>query len=103
MKTFTVEGKDITIPDISVVEASIEGKSPVFQIMEGEHTGIQFAIENARVDDNDESLLWYDLHTEKDETVDKIKPIVDNFILSILYEQAERMRNAIDTASYPDA
>jgi len=94
MKTFIIEGKEITVPQIDVTHLVTEDQVDyTFTIMEGDHQGIQFRMTNMRIDDNDTSLMWYDLETAQPEDVDKIKPIVDNFILMILHEQIERDKN----------
>lgn len=92
MKTFTIESQEIIIPDIKVVRTD----PLVFQIMEGECEGIQFILENMKMDDEDVSLMWYDLNTIVESDVVKIKPIVDNFVISILHDQIERSQNEND-------
>ena len=98
MKIFQSEGKDIAIPDIEVVPGSHDPHK--FLIKEGEFAGIEFTMTNMHMDEKDEALLWYDLDVTKGEVaVDKIKPVVDNYILSILYDQIERMKNETDSPS----
>jgi hypothetical protein len=92
MRTFTIESQEITIPDIKAVRTD----PLVFQIMEGECGGIQFILENMKMDDEDVSIMHYDLNTIVETDVDKIKPIVDNFIVSIFHDQIERSRNEND-------
>jgi hypothetical protein len=95
MKSFISEGVEITVPDYEVV--SIE--PPILQITEGEHAGVVFQISNIRMDDADESLMWYDLDitdaTGKNTglPVDNIKETVDNIILMVLYGQIERLED----------
>ena len=96
MKTFICEGKEVTIPDISHVQN--DDGSLMFEIQEGDHKGIIFALDNMRIDENDESLMWYDLKTEKEEQVLQIKETVDNFILSILHEQIQRSKDENQTS-----
>lgn len=92
MKTFTVADKEYTVPDIEAL-VNEEGSPTIFKINEGEHAGVTFALDDLRIDDNDDTLLWYDLKTEKEKNVDDIKEIVDNFILMVLHEQTERVLN----------
>jgi hypothetical protein len=95
MKTFISEGKEITVPDYTVV--SVEPM--LLQITEGDHAGIVFRISNIRMDDADEGLMWYDLDitdaagNNTGLPVDNIKETVDNYILMMLYEQIERSKN----------
>ncbi len=89
MKTFFSEGREITIPDIGSITA--DGGTR-FRIEEGEYEGIEFAISNIHMDDNDETLMWYDLDTFPSGHLDNIKPIVDNFILSLLIDRIERLK-----------
>lgn len=95
MKSFISEGKEITVPDYTIVSAN-----PMrLQITEGDHAGIVFQIGNMRMDDTDEALLWYDLDiidaagNNTGLPVDKIKETVDNYILMMMYEQIERAKN----------
>lgn len=95
MKTFVSDGQTIEVPDIDIVS----NDGPVMQITEGEHAGVCFKITNIRMDDTDEGLMWYDLDItdavgqNTGLSVDKIKPIADNFILMALHEQIERAKN----------
>lgn len=95
MKTFFSDDKEITIPDIGVV--TVDGGTRL-RIEEGECEGIEFALSNIRMDDNDDTLMWYDLDTFPSGHIDNIKPIVDNFILSLLIEKIERQKNEDSTA-----
>lgn len=90
MKSFQSDGVTYTIPDIVHTGDPL---NPRFRIQEGPCAGVEFAISNARMDDGDDSLLWYDLDTWPSDRVDQVKPISDNFILSILISQIERMAN----------
>lgn len=98
MKQFTVGDKTYEVPAITVVTDD-QGKSPVFEISEGEYSGVKFSIDDIHMDDKDESLMWYDLNVG--DTFDppradinlKIKPIVDDFIIMVLHEQIEREKN----------
>lgn len=88
MKTYIVssEGRTFDIPDYDIVQG------PVFRITEGQFEGVWFTISDMRMDDTDECLMHYNVECAG-ATVDEIKPIVDNFILSILIEQIERLNN----------
>jgi len=98
MRTFTIENIEYSVPEISVIE---DGTS--FQIMEGEHQGIIFSIDNLIMDEVEEGLLHYNLNTVDDKDVDKIKGVVDNFILMILYDQILRNQNETSETSPPNA
>lgn len=95
MKTFISEGKEITVPDYTVVSVD----PMLLQITEGDHAGIVFRISNIRMDDADEGLMWYDLDitdavgNNTGLPVDNIKETVDNYILMMLHEQIERAKN----------
>lgn len=95
MKTFFSEGKEITIPDIGAM--IVDGRNRL-RIEEGDYEGIEFEISNIRMDDNDQTLMWYDLDTFPDGHIDNIKPIVDNFILSVLIDQIEKSNHEDPTA-----
>ena len=90
MKTFRAGDTEVTIPSIG---ATLVDGNVRLRIEEGDHAGIEFEISNARMDEEDDSLLWYDLNTFPDGQVDLIKPIVDNFLLSILINQIEKDSN----------
>lgn len=101
MKTFTIEDVEYTLPEIS--HKLDESKDQViFTIDEGEMKGTSFSLVNMRMDEKDETLMWYDIDGVDEKTVDKIKPIVDNLILSILHEEAERIRNETSETSNSD-
>lgn len=92
MRTIIIGDEEYIIPDIKAVRHD----PVVFQIMEGECEGIQFILENMKIDDQDDSLMLYDLSTIVKSDVDLIKSIVDNFIVGILHDQIERSRNEND-------
>jgi len=89
MRKFVVGDVEYECPDIGVVEGSVD---PIFEILEGDQKGVKFTFTNMHMDEKDGSLMWYDLSTQSKD-VDKIKPIVDNFILQIMYDQIERIEN----------
>jgi hypothetical protein len=92
MKTFYSDGVAVTVPDITVAKTD-----PVtFQIAEGQWTGVMFTITDIKVDDDDENILHYNLSIVNDQppaSVDNIKQIVDNFLLSILHDQIKRLND----------
>jgi hypothetical protein len=100
MKTFDIEGVEYTLPEISF--KSEDNHPVVFTIEEGEHKGTSFSIVDMRMDDEDETLMWYDIQGTDEETVDKIKPIVDTLILNILRQAAEKARDETSEASNSD-
>lgn len=90
MKTYTVpgeEGRVISVPEIVAIT-----KDTVFRITEGEFEGVWFTLSDMHMDDSDDCLMHYNVECAG-ATVDEIKPMVDNFILSILIEQIERSNN----------
>ena len=99
MKTFTSDGVEYSVPDIShdLVDDKI-----IFKIEEGEHAGIVFSIKDMRMDDTDEGVMWYDLETVNEKDVDLIKPTVDNFIVMTLYDEVQRIKNETDQERNPD-
>ena len=102
MKTVFLEGEERTIPDIICVDQTNE---PIFEITEGEFIGVQFQLKNIKVDENEEDLLNYDLYTSMEEchhNYKMITPIVNNFLLSALYDQIERAQNEASKASDSD-
>lgn len=86
MKKFEIEGKEYCVPDIIVANK----EDSIFEINEGDHKGAQFRIYDIRVDNQDEAVLWYELDTYAGVTIEQIKPIVDDFIIQIIYEQIGR-------------
>lgn len=94
MRKITIEGVELEVPEIGV---NSEGDMVVFEIKEGEHTGAQFTLSDMQFDEQDEGLLHYSLDVSENTTVDKIKTVVDNFILSIIFDQVERIKNENQT------
>lgn len=91
MRTFTTDGQTYEVPLIfPVLGADVQ---PTFEIKEGQFAGVQFRIENMIMDREDEQLMYYDLWCTDNVTVDQIKPIVDSFILMLLVDQIERLKN----------
>lgn len=98
MKTFKVGSKDYELVDIKV--ASEEG--PVFEIDEGEHKGVQFRLIDVQMGDevpdgSGDAMLNYQVEHSDNVTIDQIKPIIDTFILHIMYEHVERMKDENQT------
>jgi len=58
--------------------------NPILEIAEGEYDGVQFQVSDMHIDDQDNCLLHYNLSTVDPEMVDKIKPLVDNWIIGTL-------------------
>lgn len=86
MKSILSEGKLLEVPDIMPVT------EPVMQILDGPFAGVWFTLSDMVMDDVDEGLMHYNLEVAG-ATVDEIKPVVDNFIISLMYEQLERLKN----------
>ena len=98
MKKFTIGSKEYELVDIKTV--SEEG--PVFEIDEGEFKGVQFRLVNMQMgeecnDGSGDAMLNYQVDHSDSVTIDQIKPIIDSFIMHILYEQVEKMKNENQT------
>lgn len=87
MRLFTLAGVDYEVPDIEFVEE--QDNNTVLEIVEGEFKDTQFYMTNMRMDEEDGGLMWYDLHTTDNVDNDKLKVVVDNFILSMLYDRVK--------------
>lgn len=101
MKTYVIPGEDrsIDVPKIEIVGDT------VLKIEEGPFAGVWFTLSDMQMDDTDECLMHYNVECAG-ATVDEIKPIVDNFILSLLLDQIERAKNgteAPDSSSNSDS
>jgi len=83
MKVFKCEDREVQIPDIKPITLET---GLAFEIQEGDCKGIQFTLTNIRIDDKDDTLLWYDLNTVDESHIARIQSIVDNYILMMLYE-----------------
>lgn len=90
MKSILSEGKLLEVPDIMPVT------EPVMQILDGPFAGVWFTLSDMVMDDVDAGLMHYNLEVAG-ATVDEIKPVVDNFIISLMYEQLERLKNEDQT------
>lgn len=84
MKTFTVEGQEYTIPDITFLGSTNE-KDPIncFLIEDGEYEGIQFKLSNLKVEEQD--FLSYELELSRE--MDGLEEVVSNFILYLITSQ----------------
>lgn len=91
MKTVVIDQQEYTVPDIKF--RLDQDQLPKFEIIEGELAGKWFSIENFRMDGEDETLLCYDLSTEDEKDVEIVKPVVDNYIVIMLYEEMKRSAN----------
>ena len=90
MRKITIEGVEHELPDL---ETRTENGVVVFEVKEGEHVGAQFSLSDMQMDNEDECLLHYQLDVSDNTTVDKMKPIVDTRIISILQDEIERSKN----------
>lgn len=78
---------EVEIPDI---EYSVDDKEALsFRITEGPHEGVIFSITEMKMDEQDESLLWYDLQVTGASSED-IKHIADAWIIALLEDAIER-------------
>lgn len=96
-ETFTVDGRTYEVPKISI-EGQHEG-NPICVIKSGPFKGVKFVMSDMRMSSTVEDELLYELAIinsdaeNPQEVVDQIKPIVDNFIISILYKQMKHEQN----------
>lgn len=86
MRTIVSDGIAYEVPEITPVS------EPVMQILEGPFAGVWFTLSNMQMDEEDGCLMHYNVEAAG-ASVDEIKPIVDNFIISLLYDNIERMKN----------
>ena len=96
MRTIVSDGVAYDIVDTSVVGKTLDDDL-IIQINEGAYEGVCFVINNMRMDGEDEAVMHYDLVTVGSNTpIDEIKPIVDNFIIAVLYDAVVKRENATD-------
>lgn len=102
MKTYKSGDREFSVPEIVPLELQEEdaAKDSTLPdplkcvIAEGEFAGTEFTIGNLRMDDEDESLLWYDFHIVKGTfTVEQLKPTINDWIIGLLYDMIEREQN----------
>lgn len=86
MRTIVSEGIAYDVPEITPVS------EPVMQILEGPYAGVWFTLSDMQMDEVDECVMHYNVEVAG-ATVDEIKPIIDNFIISLLYDRIERLKN----------
>ena len=91
MRTIVSDGIAYEVPEITPVS------EPVMQILEGPYAGVWFTLSDMQMDEEDEYLMHYNLEVAG-ATVDEIKPIIDNFIISLLYDRIESLKNEDKTA-----
>jgi hypothetical protein len=91
MRTIVSEGIAYEVPEITPVS------EPVMQILEGPYAGVWFTLSDMQMDEKDECVMHYNVEVAG-ATVDEIKPIIDNFIISLLYDRIERLKNEDKTA-----
>lgn len=106
MKTYNTADGSFNVPDYIVTIEEGVSDSFIFTLTEGELSGTRFKIDCIQVDDNDDSLINYNLHSEGAEgspSVDILKPIADNIIIGILLDAIEGHKNEISSTSNPDA
>lgn len=95
MRTVTFADETYEFTDIRVHEQTPDGKYTL-RINEGPHEGVCFVLSDMKFDDQDETLLHYDVQVTG-AAVDDIKPIVDNFIIECLYNAIEKKQNEDQT------
>lgn len=85
MRTIVADGVAYEVPEIVPVS------EPVMQILEGPYAGVWFTLSDMQMDEKDECVMHYNLEVAG-ATVDEIKPIIDNFIISLLYDRIETLK-----------
>lgn len=85
MRTIVADGIAYEVPDITPV------LDPVMQINEGPFAGVWFTLSSMQMDEEDEGLLHYDVEVSG-ATIDEIKPVIDNFIISLLHDRVEELK-----------
>lgn len=86
MRTIISDGIAYDVPEITPVS------EPVMQILDGPFAGVWFTLSDMQMDDEDECLMHYNVEVAG-ATVDEIKPVIDNFIISLLYDRIEMLKN----------
>lgn len=86
MRTIISDGIAYDVPEITPVS------EPVMQILDGPFAGVWFTLSDMQMDDKDECLMHYNVEVAG-ATVDEIKPVIDNFIISLLYDRIEMLKN----------
>lgn len=84
MKTFKIEDVTVTIPEYTVIMVD---DVPYLKITEGKYEGIEFAYTDIKVNEEDESLVEYNLYTNanfNDSEVDDFQKVVNDIFLSVL-------------------
>lgn len=94
MKTFKVGSKEYELVDIKTVDE----QGPIFEIDEGQYKGVQFKLINMQMgeecaDGSGDAMLNYQVEHSDHVTIEEIKPIIDTFIMHILYVQVEKMKH----------
>ena len=89
MKTFTIDNVTYNVPNI-VVNKNEKGTYPVFEITEGDFKGALFSVSDISVDSEIENNLIYSLYVSEGTNIDSVKPVIDNFLISVLYEEVKR-------------
>lgn len=89
MRTIVADGIAYEVPEIMPVT------EPVMQILEGPFAGVWFTLSDMQMDEQDESLMHYNLEVSG-ATVDEIKSVVDNFIISLLHDRVEELKKEFD-------
>lgn len=100
MKTIQTEKGTL----IDVVEYDLDLKfnedsteSYWFTILEGEFKDVQFKLSNLHLneagEDEDESMLKYSLDVSENVDLTKLEPVVNNIILSLIYQHIERLES----------
>lgn len=97
MIQFKLGNKEYELVDVKVVDET----GPIFEIDEGEYKGVQFRLIEMKMgeevdDGSGDAMLNYQVEHSEGVTIEQIKPIIDTFILHIMYEQMVRVKKNED-------
>lgn len=100
MIQFKLGNKEYELVDVKVVDET----GPIFEIDEGEYKGVQFRLIEMKMgeevdDGSGDAMLNYQVEHSEGVTIEQIKPIIDTFILHIMYEHMVRVKKNEDTTT----
>jgi hypothetical protein len=84
MKTIEIQDVTLTIPEYVVV---MHDDIPFIKITEGKYEGIEYTYQDIKVNEEDESLLEYNLYSTSrfiESEMDEFQKVANDILLSIL-------------------
>ena len=93
MIEFEVGGEKMVIPTI-VAAGTTEDMRTVFLVMDGEYEGVEFAISNISLDD-DEGMVSYDCDIASDneeQDLSEFRSVTDPFIIYMIKQGVEKSK-----------